>query len=96
LAWQQSAGVVIPSQPGHRLPALTVEQNKALATTPVEELLGLSFLQPDQATDSPHACQISKRAISLRVVAEAVRGTARCAGQHDSPIIMPPLAKDER
>jgi len=28
------AGVVIASQSGHRLPPLTVEQNKALATTP--------------------------------------------------------------
>ena len=46
------AGVVIASQSGHRLPPLTVEQNKALATTPVEELLGLPFLQPDQVTDS--------------------------------------------
>jgi NAD(P)-dependent dehydrogenase (short-subunit alcohol dehydrogenase family) len=45
------AGVVIASQSGHRLPPLTVEQNKALATTPVEELLGLPFLQPDQVTD---------------------------------------------
>jgi len=41
-------GVVIASQSGHRLPPLTVEQNKALATTPVEELLNLPFLQPDQ------------------------------------------------
>jgi NAD(P)-dependent dehydrogenase (short-subunit alcohol dehydrogenase family) len=49
------AGVVIASQSGHRLPPLTVEQNKALATTPVEELLGLPFLQPDQVTDSLHA-----------------------------------------
>src|SRR5207253_7916365 len=32
------AGVVIASQSGHRLPPLTVEQNKALATTSVEEL----------------------------------------------------------
>src|SRR4051812_3349083 len=29
------AGVVIASQSGHRLPPLTVEQNQALATTPV-------------------------------------------------------------
>ena len=42
------AGVVIASQSGHRLPALTTEQNRALATTPVEELLGLPFLQPDR------------------------------------------------
>jgi NAD(P)-dependent dehydrogenase (short-subunit alcohol dehydrogenase family) len=66
------AGVVIASQSGHRLPALTAEQNKALATTPVEELLGLPFLQPDQVTDSLHAYQLSKRGNSLRVMAEAV------------------------
>src|SRR5271165_7117665 len=67
------AGVVIASQSGHRLPPLTVEQNKALATTPVEELLSLPFLQPDQVTDSLHAYQLSKRGNSLRVMAEAVR-----------------------
>src|SRR3984957_11233594 len=39
------AGVVIASQSGHRLPPLSVEQNSALATTPVEELLTLPFLQ---------------------------------------------------
>jgi hypothetical protein len=35
------AGVVIASQSGHRLPPLTVDQNKALAMTPVEKLLSL-------------------------------------------------------
>ena len=38
------AGVVIASQSGHRLPALTPEQDAALATTPVEELLDLPML----------------------------------------------------
>jgi len=33
------------------LPPLTVEQNKLLATTLVEELLKLPMLQPDQVTD---------------------------------------------
>src|SRR5205085_153422 len=61
------AGVVIASQSGHRLPPLSVEQNKALATTPVEELLSLPFLQPDQVTDSLHAYQLSTRGNSLRV-----------------------------
>ena len=42
------AGVVIASQSGHRLPALTAEQDKALATTPADELLDLLMLQPDQ------------------------------------------------
>jgi nucleoside-diphosphate-sugar epimerase len=35
------AGVVISSQSGHRLSALTAEQDAALATTPAEELLTL-------------------------------------------------------
>jgi NAD(P)-dependent dehydrogenase (short-subunit alcohol dehydrogenase family) len=91
------SGVVIASQSGHRLPPLTVEQNKALATTPAEELLGLPFLQPDQVTDSLHAYQISKRGNSLRVMAEAVRWGKRGARVNTiSPgIIMTPLAKDE-
>jgi len=67
------AGVVIASQSGHRLPPLTVEQNKALATTPVEQLLDLPFLQSDQVKDALHAYQLSKRGNSLRVMAEAVR-----------------------
>ena len=91
------SGVVIASQSGHRLPQLTVEQNKALAATPVEELLGLPFLQPDRVADSLHAYQISKRANSLRVMAEAVRWGKRGARVNTiSPgIIMTPLAKDE-
>jgi NAD(P)-dependent dehydrogenase (short-subunit alcohol dehydrogenase family) len=91
------SGVVIASQSGHRLPGLPVEQNKALATTPVEELLSLPFLQPDQVTDSLHAYQISKRGNSLRVMAEAVRWGKRGARINTiSPgIIMTPLAKDE-
>jgi NAD(P)-dependent dehydrogenase (short-subunit alcohol dehydrogenase family) len=91
------AGVVIASQSGHRLPPLTVEQNKALATTPVEELLRLPFLQPDQVTDSLHAYQLAKRGNSLRVMAEAVRWGKRGARVNTiSPgIIVTPLAKNE-
>lgn len=91
------AGVVIASQSGHRLPPLTVEQNRALATTPVEQLLSLPFLQPDQVTDSLHAYQISKRGNSLRVMAEAVRWGKRGARVNTiSPgIIITPLARDE-
>jgi NAD(P)-dependent dehydrogenase (short-subunit alcohol dehydrogenase family) len=91
------AGVVIASQSGHRLPALTPEQNKALATTPVDELLALPMLQPDRMTDSLHAYQISKRANSLRVMAEAVRWGKRGARVNTiSPgIIFTPLARDE-
>jgi len=91
------SGVVIASQSGHRLPALSIEQNKALATTPVEELLRLPFLQLDQVTDSLHAYQLAKRGNSLRVMAEAVRWAKRGARVNTiSPgIIMTPLAKDE-
>jgi NAD(P)-dependent dehydrogenase (short-subunit alcohol dehydrogenase family) len=91
------AGVVIASQSGHRLPPLTVEENTALATTPVEELLALPMLQPDQVKDSLHAYQLAKRGNSLRVMAEAVRWGKRGARLNTiSPgIIMTPLARDE-
>lgn len=91
------AAVVIASQSGHRLPALTAEQNKALATTPVDELLALAMLQPDRVTDPLHAYQISKRGNALRVMAEAVRWGQRGARVNTiSPgIIVTPLARDE-
>jgi NAD(P)-dependent dehydrogenase (short-subunit alcohol dehydrogenase family) len=91
------AGVVIASMSGHRLPALTAAQDKALATTPVDELLALPMLQPDQVKDPLNAYQISKRGNSLRVMAEAVRWGKRGARVNTiSPgIIVTPLAKDE-
>lgn len=94
---QGGAGVVIASQSGHRLPALTPEQDKALATTPAEELLSLPMLQPHQIKDSLQAYQLSKRGNSLRVKAEAVRWGKRGARINTiSPgIIITPLAKDE-
>jgi NAD(P)-dependent dehydrogenase (short-subunit alcohol dehydrogenase family) len=91
------SGIVIASQSGHRLGPLSVEQNAVLATTPVEELLRLPMLQPDQIKDSLHAYQISKRGNSLRVMAEAVRWGKRGARVNTiSPgIIITPLANDE-
>ncbi len=91
------AGVVIASQSGHRLPALTPEQDKALATTPADDLLALPMLQPDHVTDPLHAYQVSKRGNSLRVMAESVRWGKRGARINTiSPgIIITPLAKDE-
>lgn len=91
------SGVVIASQSGHRLGALTAEQNKALATTPADKLLALSMLQPDQVSDPLLAYQLSKRGNSLRVMAEAVRWGKRGARINSiSPgIVITQLAKDE-
>jgi NAD(P)-dependent dehydrogenase (short-subunit alcohol dehydrogenase family) len=91
------AGVVIASQSGHRLGALTAEEDAALAMTPADELLGLPMLQPDQVRDSLHAYQLSKRGNALRVMAEAVRWGKRGARVNTiSPgIIFTPMAKDE-
>ncbi len=91
------SGVVISSQSGHRLSALTPEQDKALATTPVEDLLNLDLVQPGRIRDTLHAYQLSKRGNSLRVMAEAVRWGRRGARVNTiSPgIIITPLADDE-
>jgi NAD(P)-dependent dehydrogenase (short-subunit alcohol dehydrogenase family) len=91
------SGVVIASQSGHRLGALTDEQNKLLATTPADQLLSLPMLQPDQVKDTLHAYQLSKRGNALRVMAEAVRWGKRGARVNTiSPgIIITPLANDE-
>jgi NAD(P)-dependent dehydrogenase (short-subunit alcohol dehydrogenase family) len=91
------AGVVIASQSGHRLGVLTEQQNAALATAPVEELLDLPFLQPEQVTDPLNAYQLAKRGNSLRVMAEAIRWGKRGARINTiSPgIILTPLARDE-
>ena len=91
------SGVVISSQSGHRLPALTAEQDRLLAMTPTEELLQLDMLQPGKVTDTLHAYQLSKRGNSLRVMAEAVHWGRRGARINTiSPgIVITPLARDE-
>lgn len=91
------AGVVIASQSGHRLPALTADEDRLLATTPADELLDLPMLQPETLSDGLHAYQVSKRANALRVMAEAVKWGERGARVNAiSPgIIITPLARDE-
>lgn len=91
------SAIVIASQSGHRLPALSPEQNKALAMTPTEELLALPMLSAECISDPLHAYQVSKRGNSLRVMAEAVRWGKRSARVNTiSPgIIFTPLARDE-
>lgn len=91
------AGVTISSQSGWRMPALTAQQDRALAMTPTEELLSLDFLQPENITDTLHAYQLAKRCNEKRTMYEAVRWGERGARINDiAPgIIVTPLAIDE-
>ena len=90
-------GVTISSQSGHRMPALTPEEDEQLAVTPAEELLGLSILQPENIKDTLHAYQIAKRCNEKRVMAEAVKWGEKGARINSiSPgIVVTPLAIDE-
>lgn len=90
-------GVTISSQSGWRMPALTAEEDKLLATTPTEELLNLPLLQPENIRDTLHAYQIAKRCNEKRVMAEAVKWGKRGARLNDiAPgIVVTPLAIDE-
>ena len=91
------AGVTISSQSGKRMPQLTAEEDRLLATTPAEELLSLPLLQPENISDTLHAYQMAKRCNEKRVMAEAVRWGERGARINSiSPgIIVTPLAIDE-
>lgn len=90
-------GVTISSQSGHRMPALTPEEDEQLATTPTEQLLSLDILQPQNIRDTLHAYQMAKRCNVKRVMAEAVKWGERGARVNSiSPgIIVTPLALDE-
>ena len=66
-------GVTISSQSGHRMPALTPEEDEQLACTPTEELLNLEILQPENIKDTLHAYQMAKRCNEKRVMAESVK-----------------------
>lgn len=90
-------GVTISSQSGKRMPQLTAEEDRLLATTPCEELLDLPLLQPENVRDTLHAYQLAKRCNEKRVMAEAVKWGERGARINAiSPgIIVTPLALDE-
>lgn len=90
-------GVTISSQSGHRMPALTPEEDEQLVTTPTEQLLSLDILQPQNIRDTLHAYQMAKRCNVKRVMAEAVKWGERGARVNSiSPgIIVTPLALDE-
>lgn len=90
-------GVTISSQSGHRMPALSVEEDEQLAMTPTEELLDLEILQPENIKDTLHAYQMAKRCNVKRVMAEAVKWGEKGARINSiSPgIIVTPLAIGE-
>lgn len=90
-------GVTISSQSGHRMPALSIEADEQLATTPTEKLLALEILQPENVRDTLHAYQIAKCCNVKRVMAEAVKWGERGARINSiSPgIVVTPLALDE-
>lgn len=90
-------GVTISSQSGWRMPALTAEEDAALATAPTETLLDLDILQPGNVRDTLHAYQLAKRCNEKRVMAESVKWGAQGARLNAiAPgIIVTPLAIDE-
>lgn len=90
-------GVTISSQSGKRMPALSAEEDRQLATAPCEDLLSLPLLQPENVRDTLHAYQLAKRCNEKRVMAEAVKWGERGARINSiSPgIIVTPLALDE-
>ncbi len=90
-------GITISSQSGKRMPQLSAEEDRQLATTPVEELLNLPLLQPENVHDTLHAYQLAKRCNEKRVMFEACRWGEKGARINSiSPgIIVTPLAIDE-
>ncbi len=90
-------GVTISSQSGFRMPQLTAAEDEALATTPTEELLNISLLQPENIRDTLHAYQLAKRCNEKRVMAQSVVWGKRGARLNAiAPgIIVTPLAVDE-
>jgi NAD(P)-dependent dehydrogenase (short-subunit alcohol dehydrogenase family) len=91
------SGIMISSQSGFRMPALSAQEDELLATTPTEELLNLDILKPENIRDTLHAYQLAKRCNEKRVMAQSVEWGKRGARLNDiAPgIIVTPLAIDE-
>ncbi|MGI6535786.1 MAG: SDR family oxidoreductase [Eggerthellaceae bacterium] len=90
-------GVTVSSQSGWRMPQLTPEQDRALATAPTEELLDLDFLQPGNIENTLRAYQLAKRCNEKRVMGQSVEW-GRCGARINAiapGIIVTPLALDE-
>jgi NAD(P)-dependent dehydrogenase (short-subunit alcohol dehydrogenase family) len=89
------SGIIISSQSGYRLGALSQEENELLALTPTDELLNLDMLK--KIDNTLEAYQYAKRCNVLRTQSEAVKWGKRNARINSiSPgIIITPLANDE-
>jgi NAD(P)-dependent dehydrogenase (short-subunit alcohol dehydrogenase family) len=74
------ACVVVASMAGHIVTqALTERDERALATTPADELLDLEATRAGRFTDGPEAYGFAKRACALRVQAAALHWAERGA-----------------
>ncbi|MEO3786039.1 SDR family oxidoreductase [Actinocorallia sp. B10E7] len=91
------AGVVIASMAGHLSAGLSAEQEKALTTTPAQELLALPFLAPEAAGVPGLAYGLAKRANVLQVQAAAAAWGQRGARINSiSPgVISTPMGQQE-
>ena len=92
------AGLVIASQAGHMLPALSDDDERAIATTPTAELHTLPQLSPERIPDSGIAYMMAKKGNMLRVRTAAATSWAERGARINtiSPgIIVTPLAYDE-
>jgi NAD(P)-dependent dehydrogenase (short-subunit alcohol dehydrogenase family) len=89
------AGVVIASMAGHLFPPLTPEQERAVAATPAQELLGLGFIA--ELTEPGLAYGVAKRANHIQVQAAAkVWGERGARINSISPgIISTPMGQQE-
>ena len=72
-------GVTISSQSGHRMPALTPEEDELLATTPTDALLALDMLQPE-----PHPRHPARLPDGETLQREACHGGGRKMGRTGS------------
>ncbi|MEE2032007.1 SDR family oxidoreductase [Rhodococcus chondri] len=90
------AGVVIASMGGHMV-GFTADQESVLAATPTDDLLALSFLEPEALGNPGAAYALAKRANVLRVQAAAAAWGERGARINSiSPgVISTPMGQQE-
>jgi NAD(P)-dependent dehydrogenase (short-subunit alcohol dehydrogenase family) len=92
-----AAAVVIASNAGHMLPALSPEDERALSTLPARDLAASPLLNASRYDDRATAYMFAKRAAQLRVRAAALRWGKRGARVNSvSPgVIATPMGRAE-